>query len=241
NVDVVLHSPPRIANEAVNSGITIAYYNAAGIPDLNGNPWSSTSPNVLVETEIANGGLFTAGTCLKRQFDIFVTPHNGGYSYSLTDPTNLGTRTYSQLDTFVHQGGGWTALCHSVLSNENFIADLTRNGTPAVKSLFKTSLPGGKPGGFLTTTGFPNISNGGGTWNMRTPAAGLPVAQAVSTTVAQALPGGSVQTWPASGPGAPTYWPQTEQLNYFQAAVQSDHTVAGTYHDGTGLGKVTYI
>ena len=61
NVDIVLRSPPRIANEAINSGITIAYYNAAGIPDLNGNPWSSTSPNILDETEIANGGLFTPG------------------------------------------------------------------------------------------------------------------------------------------------------------------------------------
>ena len=38
------------------------------------------------------------------KYDIFVTPHNSGYSYSLTDPTNLGTRTYAQLDTFVHAG-----------------------------------------------------------------------------------------------------------------------------------------
>ena len=82
-------------------------------------------------------------------------PHNSGYAYSLTDPTNLGTRTYAQLDTFVNQGGGWTALCHSISSNENYIADLTRNGSAAVKALFKTSLPGGKPGGFLTTNGFP--------------------------------------------------------------------------------------
>ena len=41
---------PRIANEAINGGITIAYYNAAGIPDGNGNPWSLTSPNILTET-----------------------------------------------------------------------------------------------------------------------------------------------------------------------------------------------
>ena len=61
NVDIVLRSAPRIANEAINAGITIAYYNAAGIPDLNGNPWSTSSPNILDETEIANGGLFTAG------------------------------------------------------------------------------------------------------------------------------------------------------------------------------------
>ena len=96
NVDVTLRSAPRIANEAINAGISIAYYNAAGIPDLNGNPWSTTSPNILDETEIAAGGLFEQGTtCPQRKFDIFVTPHNSGYAYSLTDPTNLGTRTYA--------------------------------------------------------------------------------------------------------------------------------------------------
>ena len=41
DVNIVLRSAPRIANEAINSGITIAYYNAAGIPDSNGNAWSS--------------------------------------------------------------------------------------------------------------------------------------------------------------------------------------------------------
>ena len=42
----------------------MAYYNAAGIPDLNGNPWSSNSPNILDEEEIAAGGLFEPGTHL---------------------------------------------------------------------------------------------------------------------------------------------------------------------------------
>ena len=115
-MDVTLRSAPRIANEAINAGISIAYYNAAGIPDPNGNPWSTASPNILDEAEIAAGGLFEQGTtCPQRKYDIFVTPHNSGYAYSLTDPTNLGTRTYAQLDTFVQDGGGWTALCHSIL------------------------------------------------------------------------------------------------------------------------------
>lgn len=78
---VTLRSAPRIANEATNASIAMAYYNVAGIPDLNGNPWSSTSPNILTQTQIANGGLFENGTkCLRRKFDTFVTPHNGGYS-----------------------------------------------------------------------------------------------------------------------------------------------------------------
>ena len=178
NVDVTMRSAPRIANEAINAGISIAYYNAAGIPDLNGNPWSTSSPNILDEAEIAAGGLFVPGTtCPQRRFDTFVTPHNSGYAYSLTDPTNIGTRTYAQLDAFVQDGGGWTALCHSILSNENNISDLTRNGSPAVKSLFKTSLVGGLPGGFLTTNGFPVIDNTGGTATINPTEADLPTAQ----------------------------------------------------------------
>ena len=135
DVNIILRSAPRIANEATNAGISIAYYNAAGIPDLNGNPWSSTSPNILTQQQIADGGLFISGACSSRKFDMFVTPHNSGYSYSLTDPNNLGTKTYAQLDTFVEQGGGWTALCHSILSNENYIADLTLNGSPTATAV----------------------------------------------------------------------------------------------------------
>src|SRR5262249_25046219 len=122
-VDITLRNPPRIANEAVNAAISIGYYNAAGIPDANGNPWSTRSPGILDQSAIAAGGLFIQGKpCLELKYDVFVTPHNSGFAYSLTDPTNLGTRTYSQLDTFVNQGGGWVALCHSILSNENAIA-----------------------------------------------------------------------------------------------------------------------
>ena len=244
DINVTLRSAPRIAQEAINSGITIAYFNAAGIPDLNGRPWSSTSPNVLTQAQIAAGGLFSQGSvCLQRKFDVFVTPHNSGYSYSLSDPNNLGTRTYAQLDSFVHQGGGWTALCHSILSNENAMANLTLNGTNPVKALFKTSLPGGKPGGFLTTTGFSTIDNTGGTWTVNPAAADLPTAQLVAPAVAPALPGGSVQTWPSPGnPGAPTYWSNTERVGFFDTAgADHDQIISGTYHDGTGLGKLTYI
>jgi len=243
-IDITLRSAPRIANEATNAGIAIAYYNAAGIPDLNGNTWTSTSPNILDQTKIANGGLFQQGACSERKFDIFVTPHNSGYSYSLLDPNNSGTKTYAQLDYFVNQGGGWTALCHSILSNENAIADLTRNGSAAVKSLFATSLPGGVPGGFLTTTGFTTISNTAGTWTVDPTAVKLPVIQAVTTTATQTLPGGSVQTWPGLGmTGAPTYYSYTERVAYFKGtgSISHDNIIAGTYHNGTGLGKLTYI
>ena len=63
------------------------------------------------------------------------------------------------------------------------------------------------------------------------------------TTIAQALPGGSVQTWPSPGnAGAPTYWASTERVAFFDTpTVDHDHVISGTYHDGTGEGKVTYI
>src|SRR4029079_17177026 len=80
DVDIILRHAPKIANEAINAAITIAYYNAAGIPDSNGKPWSTTSPDILDETEIAAGGLFLQGSpCLQRKYDVFVTPHNSGY------------------------------------------------------------------------------------------------------------------------------------------------------------------
>src|SRR5262249_117683 len=153
-----------------------------GIPDGNGRPWSASSPNVLTQAQIAGGALFEQGAvCPQRKYDTFVTPHNGGYSYSLTHPPNPGTRTYAQLDNFVPDGGGETAPCPSILSNENAMADLTRNGSPAVKALFKTSLAGGDPGGFLTTNGFPKIDNTGGMWTVNPSSAGLPIAQMTPT------------------------------------------------------------
>ncbi len=253
NVDIILRNPPRIAVDAVNSGIAVSYFNAAGIPDKNGNIWSATSPNVLSETMIAcgsattcagdsvvgNSALFTAGACSARAYDTFVTPHNSGYTYSLTDPTNLGTQAYAELDYFTYQGGGWTALCHSILSNENNINALYRNGNASVQALFKSTAPGG----MLTQFGFPAINNVGGTWTVNTP--DLPLAQAVPTTGAtQGLPGGSVQTWhvPDGTSNYVRYWTATERVAYFlNSGVQYDWAVNGPYHNGTGRGKITFL
>ena len=242
-VNIVLSSAPRIAVEATNAGIAVAYLNAAGIPDSNGATFTTASPNVINETQIANGALSAPPTSAcggSPKYDVFVTAHNSGYSYSLTDPANLGTRTYSNLDYFVYQGGGWVAMCHSILSNENAINDLYRNGNVAVKALFKAPTPGG----FLTTNGFPSIDNKGGTWTVPPSSAPLPVAQSVATTVAQALPGGSVQTWrsPATG-GAVSYWADTERIAYVvdSGGIQYDQILNGSYHNGTGRGKLTFI
>jgi uncharacterized repeat protein (TIGR01451 family) len=235
NIDIVLKTPPLIASEAINSGIAINYFNAAGIPDLNGKPWTSTSPNILNQTMIANGALFLDGVCSRRAFDIFVTPHNGGYSYSLTDPNNLGTRTYAQLDSFVDQGGGWVALCHSILSNENAIMNLYKNSSPTVRSMFLSDVNGG----FLTYNGFGAIANKAGIYNVTRP--DLPLAQAVSTIVAQALPGGSVQTWDRT---SVSYYPETEKVASFSELSTGkiyDHVIAGVAHNGDSLGKITYI
>ena len=67
---------------------------------------------------------------------------------------------------------------------------------------------------------------------------GLPLAQAVPTTAAQALPGGSVQTWhaPDGTPAFVQYWDQTERVAHFRTAagVEYDWAVNGVYHDGAG-------
>ena len=114
------HDPataPRIANEAVNIGVTVGATTTrpasrTRTATRGRAPRRTSSPR----RQIANGGLYLQGAgCAAAEYDIFVTPHNSGYSYSLSDPTDLGTKTYSQLDTFVHDGGGWTALCHSIL------------------------------------------------------------------------------------------------------------------------------
>ena len=252
NVDITLRSAPRIALEAINAGIAIAYFNAAGIPDNNGNVWSTASPNILNVGLIAcnnasastcpalvgDSALYQAGGCLNRKYDVFVTPHNGGYSYSKSDPTNVGTQAYAELDNFVNQGGGWIALCHSILSNENAIVDLY-GSTGAVRALF----PSAVPGGFLTQFGFPAIDNVGGTWNARKP--DLPLSQAVPTTPAQTLPGGSVQTWHAPDGTASfvQYWSATERVANFATAtaVEYDWALNGVYHNGAGSGKMTYL
>jgi hypothetical protein len=148
NVDITLRSAPRIALEAINAGIAVAYFNAAGIPDGKGSVWSSASPNILTvgligcnntsasscPAVVGDSALFQMGGCLSRQYDVFVTPHNGGYSYSKVDPTNVGTQAYAELDNFVSQGGGWVALCHSITSNEDAIVDLY-SSTGAVRAL----------------------------------------------------------------------------------------------------------
>ena len=234
NIDVVLKRAPRIANEMINVGISAAYYNTAGIPDDNGKVWTSASPNVLDQTEIAAGGLFFDGPCSPRRYDIFVTPHNGGYAYSLTDPTNLGTRTYAELDYFNHQGGGWIACCHSILSNEAAISSLYLNSSPAVKALLNAPVPGG----MLTVKGFATKDNVGGTWGIHMPT--LPTAQAVPTVATQALPGGSMQTWKST---SVDYYPETERVAGFTttAGVQYDMVVAGVGHDGSTQGKITFL
>ncbi len=47
NVNITLRSAPRIADEATNASIAIGYYNAAGIPDLNGNSHGVQLPPIF--------------------------------------------------------------------------------------------------------------------------------------------------------------------------------------------------
>ena len=246
DTNVTLRSPPRIANEAINAGITIAYYNAAGIPDLNGSPWSTASPNILDQAEIAGRWPVRPGQRLPAA-QVRHLRHAAQRRLLLLAVGPDQPRD-EDLRAARHVRAAGRRLDRALpLDPEQRERDRrpdAATASNAVKGLFKTSLPGGKPGGFLTTGGFPTIDNTGGTWAVHPGAAGLPTAQGVPTTAAQALPGGSVQTWPAPGnAGAPTYWPETERVASFTAAggAQSDHIVSGTYHDGTGTGKLSYI
>jgi uncharacterized repeat protein (TIGR01451 family) len=247
NVPVTLIRAPKIAQEAINASISMDYFNAAGIPDSAGNAWTTASPDIFNFTRIANGELATVNQCRRTAYDVYVTPHNDGFTgYSLTDPNDPETKAYAQLMEFVRLGGGWTALCHSILSNEDYIADININGNPAVKALFtiSNSIVGTTQitGGMLTITGFQDIQNVGGTWVVSNTWADLPVAQFQPTNSPQALPGGSVQTW-LFNPSNVRYWPGVERVAYFTttAGLQYDHIVNGSFQGGKGAGKVTFI
>ena len=103
--------------------------------------------------------------------------------------------------------------------------------------------PAPDAGGFLTRFGFPGIDNVGGTWNVNAP--DLPLAQAFPTTAMQKLPGGSVQTWhaPDGSPAFVQYWGTTERVADFVTAtgVEYDWALNGPYHNGEGLGKMTFL
>lgn len=241
-VNIVLRHAPRIAIEQINQNIAIGYMTAAGIPSTNipGNPGY-----YLVNQAFINaGGLFQLGTCSSRKFDVYVTPHNEGFSYSLTNPANAGTITYAELDRFVYQGGGWVALCHSISSNENAINDLYRNSDPAVRALF-APLP--VTGGFLTVNGLDVANKNQGnnnTWVVDANAVALPVAQVVPTNATITVPSGYLGTWrsPVTGGTTTQYWSQTERVaDFTEGAFQYDHTINGVYHDGLGQGKMTFI
>ena len=223
--DVTLRSAPRIANEAINAGISIAYYNAAGIPDSNGNPWSRH----LVRTSSTRrrsptAALFDAGhaPACSGKFDIFVTPHNGGYSYSLTDPTEprhedvRAARIRS-----CSRAGGWTALCATrSSSNENNIADLTPQRQPGRQERCSRRRSCGRPaGGFLTTNGFPVIDEHRRDVDDATPT-GRPAGRAGQRHVTSPRRCRAARCRPGRrpGPGAPTYWPNTERVGLLRRA-----------------------
>ncbi|HEY3447961.1 MAG TPA: DUF11 domain-containing protein, partial [Myxococcales bacterium] len=68
-----LIAAPKIAMHADGSqGIAISYLNAASIPDSQGNPWPSTSPDLLTPAQVA--GPTTTNHCDGALFDSNCTP-----------------------------------------------------------------------------------------------------------------------------------------------------------------------
>ena len=249
-VDIVLNRAPVIAIEDVNQNIAESYMTAAGIPASVGSPpyaygWSVISEGTAsTPSTIAGGGLFQSGNvCQQRIFDVYVTPHNSGFSYSLTSPTNTGTITYSQLDNFVYLGGGWIALCYSLQTNEDSMSDLTSNGNAAVKALFRTTpatqgglllqqaaqpyqTPSPGSGAFCPNAAFPVFptQNTGSRWVPDLTNLGLPIIQGILPTVTPELTFGQVSSWtspPTDQPigvtptNYPNYWSATRRISYF--------------------------
>lgn len=209
-VAATMHRAPRIAVEDRNASIMIGYLNAARIPDANGSTWSTSSPGVLSNVEVANGAFFgynTTDPCRQLVYDIFLSPHT-----SDSDWTSLNC---AELDLFLRSGGFMHATCHSIGSIENIC------------------------GPFLTTTGFPSFPNKGddGTFTVDVP--DFPSAQAVSTPgKVQKLPGGAEQTWlHTSVTYRPS---TRVLAHFTGGGAQYDFMVAGSYKGGTGAGKIVY-
>ena len=257
-VNIVLNKAPVIAIEDVTPYETIAegYMTTAGIPQSTGSPpyasgWSFIGEGTpSTPGSIAGGGLFQTGNvCQQRIFDVYVTPHNTGFAYSLTDPTNTGTITYAQLDNFVYLGGGWIASCFSLQTNEDSMADLTINGNAAVKALFRTSVT--NQGGFLiqgaskpyqtpspsgatcANAAFPTPStaNTGSRWVPDSTNLALPIIQGILPTMTPDLTSGMVSSWtspPADQPigvtptNYPNYWAQTRRISYLDTDLSSE-------------------
>ncbi|HAU32371.1 MAG TPA: hypothetical protein DCW46_09020 [Desulfotomaculum sp.] len=209
-VAFTLSRVPRIAVEDKNSAIMTGYLNAAKIPDSTGSTWSSSSPDVLTSTDVANGAFFgynTTDPCRRLAYDIFLSPHTSDGDWS---PTNC-----AELNLYLQTGGFLHATCHSVGSLENIC------------------------GPFLTTSGIPDFPNKGddGTFTVDVP--DYPSAQAVPTSgKVQKLPGGSEQTWLHTSVtyNASTQ----VIAHFLDNSTQYDFMAGGSYKGGTGAGKIVY-
>ena len=149
------------------------------------------------------------------KYDIFVTPHNSGYALLAHRPdrTSARGRTRSSTRSCRTAAAGPRCATRSFEREQHRQPDAERQRRPS-RTCSRRRWPGGIPGGFLTTNGFSTIDERRRHVDGRPAAADLPVARSVPTSgTAQALPGGSVQTWPSPGnPGAPTYYADTERV-----------------------------
>ena len=141
---------------------------------------------------VGDGALFQAGACTARKYDVFVTPHNSGYAYSIIDPTERRHAGVRRARLF--RRPGWRLDRAVPLDPEQRERDRRslQLRPRAVRALF----PSPTAGGFLTRFGFTTISNVGGTWTVDPPRicrSRRPCPRRSRT----ALPGGSVQTWPS--------------------------------------------
>ena len=222
NADIAytLSRAPRIALEDTNANIMIGYLNTAKIPDSRGLPWDKDdSPGILTETEIDNGALLgidrsqvppPSELCLKRAYDIFLSPHT-------SDGTWQGTPAANDLVQFLQTGGFLHATCHSMSALNNFDAG------PMLNPISQTDYGDNKGDASTFAVDVPDY----------------PSAQAVprGPGAVQDLPGGSEQTWLNADV---TYFPSVFQLAHFLDNSDVYDFMAGGSFRGTGAGVVVF-
>ena len=215
NIVSTMDRRPRIAVEFANPGIIFAYLNAASIPDPDGNPWATGSPNVFTAREIGEGALREGDDdlCPEPSIEILLTNQSN-------DPRwNPPSASVNELNLWLAEGGILLAMSGSIDTYEGTLTD-----------------PGAGP--FLTQQGFDGFANLGdpGLSFLQTD---YPPTQTVRPLIGgEVLPSGPIRSWNTN---TVDYNPRTRVLAFFTAAgIQYDFFIGGSFKDGAGLGKVFY-
>ena len=120
-----------------------------------------------------------AAPAAARKYDVFVTPHNSGYAYSPTDPTESRNADVRGARLLRRPGRRLDrAVPLDPEQRERHRRPVPERSNAAVRALFKSPTDGG----FLTQNRLHDHFQRGGNLDRRPGRAELPIAQAVPTT-----------------------------------------------------------